>query len=271
MRKACVAFVMLTVLATSASAVPLVVGDAYLSYTAGGNVGWRAIGGDQSMQGLDAEPADGSWKSEEGFRIWWDIKKPDLGQPISSTNYWEYNYCFTTNTLETGTGEAPGDFLTLSDAPTGGELSNWLLEVSPFITSENLESLIFDINFSIEYDDGLPEDPRDFDVDTNTGTVSIYGMKLEPLTAGQHFFSFASLQQPVWSDFFAKDGAVGRTAWNIGIGSDPALSDSPFTNWVPGPDTEGGAPPQTVIPEPSTLILLGLALVGVASAKRHHS
>ncbi|MFW6119023.1 MAG: PEP-CTERM sorting domain-containing protein [Planctomycetota bacterium] len=263
MRKACIAFVMLAVLAASASAVPITVGDAYLSYTAGGNVGWRAIGGDQSVQGLDAEPADGSWKSEEGVRIWWDIKKPDLGQPISVTNFWEYNYFFTTNTLESGTGDDPGDFLSLADAPTGGEISHWILEVSPFITTDNVDDVIFDKNFVIDEDD-----PRDYTETTNSGDVTFYAIKLDTSAAA---YSFGSLQQPIWSDFFAIDGAVGRSAWNLGIGTDPTLSDSPFTNWVPGPDTEGGGPPQTFIPEPSTLLLLGLALVGVASAKRHHS
>lgn len=57
------------------------------------------------------------------------------------------------------------------------------------------------------------------------------------------------------------------TAWNAGL--DPAngfvlnLNTTDFMPWIPTPDTENGGPPQEVIPEPGTMVLVGLGLLGL--------
>jgi hypothetical protein len=75
-------------------------------------------------------------------------------------------------------------------------------------------------------------------------------------------FSFDSTKDPVWGDFYAKDGMDGDAwtyAYNIGFGEDP--SDD-FKNWIARPD---GAS----VPEPGTMFLLGAGIIGIALFSRN--
>jgi hypothetical protein len=100
----------------------------------------------------------------------------------------------------------------------------------------------------------------------------LYGIKFTPTdktAASSYTFTFQSTQNPVWGDFYAKDGSGGgppplvwATAWNSSFGSDPTSLTTDFTPWIPVPDTES-----TRIPEPSSLLLLVLGSSAVLGSK----
>jgi hypothetical protein len=209
--------------------------------------------------GVDAEggiTGDLGWsQGNGGFKITWNISYN------AGDSDWDYSYIISND----------------SGGALSKDLSHWVLQVSDFIPEDGFEAYIYDEDVSFEGPDTYtaggsnPNMPAD-----------IYGIKfgggVGPLT-----FTFSSTQQPVWGDFYAKNGTdqppgepenkIDVTAWNTGL--DPAngfvLNEftADFTPWIPTPDTENGGPPQEVIPEPMTMSLLGLGLLGlIANRKR---
>lgn len=101
---------------------------------------------------------------------------------------------------------------------------------------------------------GNPNLPSDF-----------YGLKFDEAAGYDLRISFDSWRSPVWGDFYAKcGGPITNTAWNTG-----------FTD----PDTDPDAAPahgsidyhllvpndyDPMIPEPGTVVLVGLGLAGLA-------
>lgn len=179
--------------------------------------------------------ATGSWATQ-GITVSWEITF-DAGEALPYT----YVYTFTNS----------------AGAPLTGKPSHFIFEVS-----ENFNVSNFDF-------DGTFVGPDDYDRGNGNANPnfpegkSFWGIKLDE---GQNSYEFSTSVAPIWGDIYAKDGDAGgegtNAVWNTGLGSDPLINDDPFTNWIAVPDTIG-APPPPVIPEPSTLLLLGSGVLGL--------
>lgn len=162
----------------------------------------------------------GSWEND--FNISWAITFD------STSHLYTYTYTFL-------------------DLPQN--LSHWLLQVSYGIP---MSMFIFPDGYNVEFDtwESGPGNPM--------LPASIYGIKFDfGTTEGTGTYTFQTYQNPVWGDFYAKDG-TGNYAWNSGIETDPTAGASSFIPWIPTPDTEG-----VPFPEPSTFLLIGAGLFGL--------
>jgi hypothetical protein len=84
----------------------------------------------------------------------------------------------------------------------------------------------------------------------------IYGVKyLDDTKPKSYEVSFDSKRPPVWGDFYVF--ACNDTfAYNLGFGTDPTTSTPPsdLVKWIPTPNS--------VVPIPSSMLLLGSGLIG---------
>ena len=193
---------------------------------------------------------DGWSESQGGLKVEWTITQEPSG-------LWSYTYTFSDeNALP----------------PPNPELSHWILEVSPFITTANMSDyFIFSDPSVVKGAETWAADPNSPDSTSpgaNNGNpnlpADIYGIKFD---FSDWTYSFVSSQQPVWGDFYAKDGRHTdevATAWNTGIGTEPDPGGS-FINYIPTPDTQSGV----LVPEPGTAVLaIGAVLAGVYARRR---
>jgi hypothetical protein len=148
---------------------------------------------------------------------------------------------------------------------TSKDLSHIIIEVTP-------ESDVED--FTITQGSLSADSPRTFSPsdpgNSNPGLPGdIFGLKFAGTSTLQTIV-FTTDHAPVWGDFYAKDGVDGQIdvyAYNTGFGlpdPDPSLNAAPGKIVVP--DGEG-----VIVPEPVTMILLGLGLLGIGIAVRKRS
>jgi hypothetical protein len=188
--------------------------------------------------GLDASSPE--W---DDATLEWTVYEPEetLGDP----NFYVYKYTWT----DIGTGNYVK------------ELSNIIVEVSRnFSVDTNIKPGTTTLT---EPDDS----PAFFNID---GLGEIFGIKwdLDP-SLDSWTFQIVTDRMPMWGDFFAKDGEGvdgNLYAANTGFGYD---TDAPIANgngfdvatgraWVLVPDTVS-------VPEPATMLLLGMGLLGLAA------
>ena len=188
------------------------------------------------------------------FAISWDIK-----ENVQESFPWEYSYSIWDT----------------SEDPIPKDLSALILEVSANIeTTTDLDNDFDFLDYQV-----MDDDPNDY---VNDGSATqpypyldgtIHGIKFDDGFPEDNLdivkINFNSKRRPMWGNFYAKDG-VDRTsdqdewavAYNSGLDSD--LKKGITTGYfIAVPDTEGGGG-QQVIPEPSTIVLLGLSLSGLA-------
>jgi len=207
--------------------------------------------GSRSTPPLSGVVGYDGWSNDEGgFKVEWTITH-------ELTGLWSYTYTFSDkNALP----------------PPNPDVSHWIMEVSPFITMDNMSNYFTFADPSLvkgaEWWTADPNSPNSTSPGANNGNpnlpADLYGIKFDFTDST---YSFLSSQQPVWGDFYAKDGRhtdMVATVWNTGIGTDPVPGGS-FINYIPTPDTLPGV----FVPEPGTAVLaIGAVLAGAYARRR---
>ena len=153
----------------------------------------------------------------------------------------------------------------------GAEVSHWLLETSETLTLADVRDPNGDyasshgLLIAEHHGDGTATQPNPY------MPATLFGLKME-LESGQgtqygtdsyeYALDFNSWREPIWTDFYAKDGAAGgtwNTVYNKGFtttDTDPALTlaptDGSYDHHVLAPDSNNS----NGLPEPASLLLM---------------
>lgn len=144
-----------------------------------------------------------------------------------------------------------------------GETSHFILEVSDTFSRADIFNMGGDFR-------GIEIKEHQTGGQPNPGIPeNIYGIKFDDASGNVTNIFFDSFRVPVWQDFYSKSGVAGgagiNAAWNAGFTAPnptaPA-ADGSIDFHILAPDT------YTIVPEPSTLLLLGSGLLGSVAVLR---
>ncbi len=96
---------------------------------------------------------------------------------------------------------------------------------------------------------------------------AVYGVKFDETWGTTFTVEFDSWRMPVWGDFYAKDGQTGDAGLNQFWNSGFSLPDPTAPPWDTSV-TDHIIRPDSYIPEPGTITLMGLGLLGLAARLR---
>jgi hypothetical protein len=212
--------------------------------------------GSLSYSPSDVDPTDGlfvagdTWKQYE-ITIEWEVTDEDPTAPDGFP--WKYKYR-----------------LTLVNPEPEGKLqaapSHMIIEASDGFDEEDLDELTGDVTLdSAEFQQNNPGNPGI--------PEGVWGIKVDPIAEDDFDveWMFFSNRVPVWGDFYTK-GSSDDYAYNYNKSEEN--EEKGFTapndtdpNDPPSTDPDGLyhiLRPDSVIPEPSTLVLLGMGAVGLS-------